>query len=157
MGGIYEVRRWDGLRGHDIHTKFYIDLLRHSNVDEGEGTETSWRSHKIFIYSPQDNESRLRSKNLTWRSCLWPSYSDNTVGQDFLKFDMGDLQNCRGIPIFSQSDPHIKTRLHNAINGLFHPAYPINPLLTFCRKQTRESFNNRCRVIPFFEPYWSTN
>jgi hypothetical protein len=25
MGGIYEVRRSDGLRCHDIHTKFHTD------------------------------------------------------------------------------------------------------------------------------------
>jgi hypothetical protein len=35
MGGIYEVRRWDGLRCHDIHTKFHIDSFRHSKVDGG--------------------------------------------------------------------------------------------------------------------------
>jgi hypothetical protein len=27
MGVIYEVRRWDGLRFHDIRTKLYEDLL----------------------------------------------------------------------------------------------------------------------------------
>jgi hypothetical protein len=30
IGGIYEVRHWDGLRCHDIHTKFHKDWLRHS-------------------------------------------------------------------------------------------------------------------------------
>jgi hypothetical protein len=42
MGGIYEVRRWDGLRCHK-------DWLRHSKVDEGgdtQDTQTAWRSHK---------------------------------------------------------------------------------------------------------------
>jgi hypothetical protein len=35
MGGIYEVRRWDGLRCHDIYiyTKFHKDWLRHSEVN----------------------------------------------------------------------------------------------------------------------------
>jgi hypothetical protein len=28
IGGIYEVRRWDGFMGHDIHTKFYGYQLR---------------------------------------------------------------------------------------------------------------------------------
>jgi hypothetical protein len=32
MGGIYEVRRLDGLRCHDIHTK-YKDCFRHPKVN----------------------------------------------------------------------------------------------------------------------------
>jgi hypothetical protein len=35
MGGIYEVRRLDGLRCHDIHTKFDKDWFRHSKVNMG--------------------------------------------------------------------------------------------------------------------------
>jgi hypothetical protein len=31
---IYKLRRWDGLRSHDIHTKFYEDWLRHFKVDD---------------------------------------------------------------------------------------------------------------------------
>jgi hypothetical protein len=38
MGGIYEVRRWDRLRCHDIHTEFLTDWFRHSNVDTEEYT-----------------------------------------------------------------------------------------------------------------------
>jgi hypothetical protein len=30
MGEIYEVCHWDGLRCHDIHTKFYKDWFMHS-------------------------------------------------------------------------------------------------------------------------------
>jgi tRNA 2-selenouridine synthase SelU len=26
--GVYEVGRWDGLRCHDTHAKFYTDLFR---------------------------------------------------------------------------------------------------------------------------------
>jgi hypothetical protein len=33
MEGIYEVRRGDGLKWHDIHTKFLEDWFRHlSNI-----------------------------------------------------------------------------------------------------------------------------
>jgi hypothetical protein len=48
MGGIYEVRRGDGLRWHDIHTKFHKDWFRHSKVDMGEftDTQTALGSHK---------------------------------------------------------------------------------------------------------------
>jgi hypothetical protein len=35
MGDIYEIRRWDGLRCHDTHTKFHEDWFRHSKVDGG--------------------------------------------------------------------------------------------------------------------------
>jgi hypothetical protein len=40
MGGIYEAHRWDGLRCHDIHTKFRNDWFRHSKIDR------EWWSHK---------------------------------------------------------------------------------------------------------------
>jgi hypothetical protein len=33
MGGIYEVRRFDGLEWHNIHTKFHYKLYGHlSNI-----------------------------------------------------------------------------------------------------------------------------
>jgi hypothetical protein len=35
MGEIYEARRWDGLRWHDIHTKFHDDLFRNSSNIKG--------------------------------------------------------------------------------------------------------------------------
>jgi hypothetical protein len=36
MGGIYEVYHWDGLRCHDIQTKFHKDWFRHSRIDNGD-------------------------------------------------------------------------------------------------------------------------
>jgi hypothetical protein len=36
MGGIYEVRRLDGLRFHDIHAKFNKDWFRYSKVHRGD-------------------------------------------------------------------------------------------------------------------------
>jgi hypothetical protein len=47
------VRRWDGLRCHDIHTKFHKDWFRHlkANREEFTDTQTAWRSHKpTFIF-----------------------------------------------------------------------------------------------------------
>jgi predicted phosphatase len=45
MGGIYEVRRWDGLKCHDIHTEFRKDKFRHSKVDRRGFTDT----HSMII------------------------------------------------------------------------------------------------------------
>jgi hypothetical protein len=36
-GGTYEVRCSDGLRGHDIHTKFHKDWFTHSKLNSGGG------------------------------------------------------------------------------------------------------------------------
>jgi hypothetical protein len=36
MGGIYDVRRSDGLSCHDKHTKFHKDWFRHSKVQRGD-------------------------------------------------------------------------------------------------------------------------
>jgi hypothetical protein len=46
MGGIYEARRSDGLRFHDIHTKFHKDRFGIQNLIEGEkwytDTQREW-------------------------------------------------------------------------------------------------------------------
>jgi hypothetical protein len=49
MEGIYEVSSWDGLRWHDIHTKFHKFWFMHSNVCWGAGykyRQTAKWSHK---------------------------------------------------------------------------------------------------------------
>jgi hypothetical protein len=43
MGGIYEVRRLDGLRCHDIHAKFHKNWFSHSKV--GKGDTQTYREH----------------------------------------------------------------------------------------------------------------
>jgi hypothetical protein len=46
--GIYELRRLDGVRCHDIHTKFNKDWFKYSNVNWGDthtDSKTHW--HKI--------------------------------------------------------------------------------------------------------------
>jgi hypothetical protein len=40
MGGIYEVRHGDGLRGYDMHAKFHKDWFRHSKVNRGGYTDS---------------------------------------------------------------------------------------------------------------------
>jgi hypothetical protein len=41
MGGIYEVRRLDGLGCRNTHTEFYKDWFRHSKVNRGRFTENN--------------------------------------------------------------------------------------------------------------------
>jgi hypothetical protein len=67
MGWIYEVRRWDGLRCHVIHTKFHKQWFRHSNVDSGGGgvahTNKTHRQQDdliSLIYFFQNEESRIK-------------------------------------------------------------------------------------------------
>jgi hypothetical protein len=45
MGGICEVCSWDGLRCHDVHTKFHKDWFRHSKVIRGDS-----QTHKQCTY-----------------------------------------------------------------------------------------------------------
>jgi uncharacterized membrane protein YvlD (DUF360 family) len=35
MGAIYELHKWDGLRWHNIHTKFHNDRFKHSSNIKG--------------------------------------------------------------------------------------------------------------------------
>jgi hypothetical protein len=50
MGGIYEASLCDGLRFHDIHTKFHNDRFRNLKVDKGEFTESqTHRQHGDII------------------------------------------------------------------------------------------------------------
>jgi hypothetical protein len=63
MGGIYEVRRWDGLRCHFIHTRFHKDWFRYSIADRGETQTHRHRqdgdSVNLYLFL-QNNESRLK-------------------------------------------------------------------------------------------------
>jgi hypothetical protein len=71
MGGIYEVRRWDGVSCHDIYTNFHKDLFRHSKVDRGN-TQTTGRSHKPT--SRKSLKKLLRLPGIKHRSSI-PSHS----------------------------------------------------------------------------------
>jgi hypothetical protein len=42
MGGIYEIRRSDGLCCHDVYTKSHKDRFSHSKVDRGD-IKTRWQ------------------------------------------------------------------------------------------------------------------
>jgi hypothetical protein len=46
MVGVYEVRRSDGLRCHDVHTRFHKDWFRHSKVIHRHAGR---RQHEILI------------------------------------------------------------------------------------------------------------
>jgi hypothetical protein len=46
MRGIYEVRRWDGPRCRDIHTRFHKDLARHSI----HRPTTCWSHKPTFVF-----------------------------------------------------------------------------------------------------------
>jgi hypothetical protein len=52
MGGIYELRRWDGLRCRNIHTEFHKDWFKHSKVNSGgyTDTQTAMWSHKPTLF-----------------------------------------------------------------------------------------------------------
>jgi hypothetical protein len=62
IGGICEVRRWNGLRCHDnlIRTKFHKNWFRHSKFNSGN-TQLAWWLHKpTFIF--ENRESRLKNR-----------------------------------------------------------------------------------------------
>jgi hypothetical protein len=40
MGGVCKVSRWDGLRFHDVHTKFHSDWVSHLKFDKGGYADT---------------------------------------------------------------------------------------------------------------------
>jgi hypothetical protein len=66
MRGIYEVRCWDGLRCHNIHTKYHKAWFSHSKVDGGGGDTQRHRQHcdRISLLSFfQNKESRLKDKH----------------------------------------------------------------------------------------------
>jgi hypothetical protein len=53
MGGIYELRRWDGIKCHDIYTKFHKYWLI-----EGD-SQTAWWSYEP-AFSFQNKEIKLK-------------------------------------------------------------------------------------------------
>jgi hypothetical protein len=52
MGGIYEIRRWNGIRSYDMHTKFHKDCIKHWKSDGGGHPDTeSWWLYKPVLMS----------------------------------------------------------------------------------------------------------
>jgi hypothetical protein len=84
MGEIYEVRRWDGLRCHDIHTKFHKDWFSHSKVDMGGSDEPT------FFF--QNKESELKSLCNNRKAC-WRCFSTDQSELGLLLYteDGGDM------------------------------------------------------------------
>jgi hypothetical protein len=91
MGGIYEVRRWDGFKCHDTHTKSHKDWSRHSKVNGTGGESRTHRQHgnliSLFLFFIfQYKESRIKMYVFVpWRSFMfcfmftvfrgwWPDY-----------------------------------------------------------------------------------
>jgi hypothetical protein len=64
MGGIYEVRRPDGLRCTYVHTEFHNDLFSHSKFNKGgickhkDSVVIAW----AYVYFYQNKENRLKIK-----------------------------------------------------------------------------------------------
>jgi hypothetical protein len=64
MEGIYEVCCWDGLRRHDMHTRFHIDCFRPSKVD-GEYTDT-----QTARWSHKPNFTFFKTRKVGWKRAL---------------------------------------------------------------------------------------
>jgi hypothetical protein len=63
MGGIYELSYSDGLRCHDIHTKFYKDWFKHLKVNSGDSqTQRQYGDSISLILFFQNEESGSRKK-----------------------------------------------------------------------------------------------
>jgi hypothetical protein len=65
MGGIYELRRSDGLRCHDMHINVHKDWFRHSQVDRGYSQTQRQHSDLINLHLFFKNkENRLKSHRI---------------------------------------------------------------------------------------------
>jgi hypothetical protein len=89
IGGIYEVRRRDELRCHDIHAKFRKDWFTHSKVHTGGyiGTpHVDLTSLLLFIFF-QNKESKLKiSKKLIYISCVFVLQNGVKKGAHIFEF-----------------------------------------------------------------------
>jgi hypothetical protein len=74
MGGIYEVRRLDGLGCHDTHTKFHKDWFRHSEANKWDLETHGQHSDPIsLLLSLKNKGSRLRMVigEIGWSGMDW--------------------------------------------------------------------------------------
>jgi hypothetical protein len=85
MGGIYEARRWDGFRCHDIVTKFHTDWFRHSEVDLRGGihrhTHRQYSDLISLLFFFQNKESRIARS------------SGKNSSSTFLRYDTDRVEN----------------------------------------------------------------
>jgi hypothetical protein len=61
MGGIYEVCSWDGIRWHDIHTKFHNDWFSHSEVDRGIHRYTAGGLTSLLFFQNEDRRLKIKA------------------------------------------------------------------------------------------------
>jgi hypothetical protein len=87
MEEIYELRRWDGLRWHDIYTKFPEDWCRHSSNIEVLPHQSRWLL--CWYYWRKD----LWSAPLRWLHAAWYSYQVSGV-QAILKSCFRNFKCC---------------------------------------------------------------
>jgi hypothetical protein len=120
MGRIYEVRRSDGLRCHDIHTKCHKDWFRHSKVNrEDSQTHSAMTLH--IIYHNNLNYVTVETKSIVARltsAGYWiPNNNEirETSTADFEK--IGRLRPLVRVPLSSW-------RYHDAV--LFREMASIN-------------------------------
>jgi hypothetical protein len=92
MIGIYTARRWNGLRGHDISSKFHGNRFRHlSNITVI--TATNWEA-VILILLIGANYEVGRWDDFVWHDML-PSFMK--IGTDtaaILRLCLGNLTGC---------------------------------------------------------------
>jgi hypothetical protein len=72
VGGIYEVRRWDWLRCHDIDTKFDKDWSSYSKVNMGEIHRQHCVHISLILYFLK--ESRLKMWKNVLSLMIWLTY-----------------------------------------------------------------------------------
>jgi hypothetical protein len=79
-GGNNVVRRFDGLRWHDIHTKFHKARFRHSKAvrrDTHTGTQTAWWYNKpTFIFLNKENMLQIIIQKIQTEGCKWGRSAD---------------------------------------------------------------------------------
>jgi hypothetical protein len=94
MGGIYEVRRWDGLNCPHVHNNFDKDWFRDSKFHSREtDIQTAWQSHDpILIFFNKDSNLRSPSNQNGdkeigehWTKLFW------TYQNKFASFPLLDL------------------------------------------------------------------
>jgi hypothetical protein len=74
MAAIYEVRRWDEFRYHDIHTKFHNDWFRHSKVNSHSQTHRQYEDR-----ISQLQKSTLKSPSAAQTLLYWLFTHTTTV------------------------------------------------------------------------------
>jgi hypothetical protein len=108
MGGIYEVRRCDRLRCHNVHTKFHTDWFAYSKVYGGGGDAQTYTQHGdcISLLLFFENKKNSLTRNISIIISEEDIYLRTVKDWNILRLEVNLLRENYNTVMLNKTDEH---------------------------------------------------